>query len=186
MSEPARRKAVYEDLFHIPENTTGEIINGDLHVTLRPSRKHVYAATVLGDEIGSRYRAGRGGPGGWIVLIEPEIAFGKHIIVPDLAAWKKKRFPIEEPHNWISAAPEWVCEILSPNTAPIDRTQKMPVYAQHRVSHAWLIDPILRTLELFKQESGRWIFVGAYAEAARVRAEPFAEIELDLRALWLA
>jgi Uma2 family endonuclease len=184
MSEPPRR-AIYGDLFDIPENMTGEIINGELHATPRPSRKHVYAGSVLGDEIGSPYRAGRGGPGGWIILIEPEIAFGKDIIVPDLAGWKKERFPIEEPNNWISVAPNWVCEILSPSTSQVDRTEKMPVYAQHHVSHAWLIDPMLRTLEVFQLESDRWMVLGAYAKAAKVSVEPFVEIELDLSVLWL-
>ncbi len=67
-----------------------------------------------------------------------------------------------------------MCEILSPATPQVDRTEKMPLYAQHQVSPAWLIDPILRTLVL-----------GVYAKAAKVRAEPFSEIELDLGLLWL-
>jgi len=113
-----------------------------------------------------------------------QIAFGEDIIVPELAGWKKQRFPMEEPHNWISVVPDWVCEILSPNTAQVDRTEKMPIYSQHLVSYAWLIDPILKTLEIYKFEPGIWIGLGAYAESAKVRAEPFPEIELDLGLLW--
>jgi len=186
MTEPARKRAVYEDLYNIPENMTGEIINGELIVTPRPSRKHTIVTSRLGYEIGPPYDFGRGGgPGGWVILDEPEIAFGENILVPDLAGWKKERFPIEEPHNWISVAPDWVCEILSPGTAQVDRTEKMPLYAQHQVSHAWLIDPILKTLEVFRFEPGRWVVLGVYAKSARVRAEPFSEIELDLGLLWL-
>jgi Uma2 family endonuclease len=186
MTEPAIKKAIYEDLFDIPENMTGEIINGELIVTPRPSRRHSIVASSLGYEIGPPYHFGRGGgPGGWVILDEPEVAFGVSILVPDLAGWKKERFPIEEPHNWISVAPDWVCEILSPGTAQVDRTEKMPLYAQHQVSHAWLIDPILKTLEVFKFEPGRWVVLGVYAKSAKVRAEPFSEIELDLGLLWL-
>ena len=61
----------------------------------------------------------------------------------------------------------------------------MPIYAQHQVVHAWLIDPILKTLEVFKFEPGRWVVLGVYAESAKVRAEPFPEIELNLGLLWL-
>lgn len=104
--------------------------------------------------------------------------------MPDMAGWKKERFSVEEPHNWISVAPDWVCEILSPTTVQVDRAEKMPIYAQHHVLHAWLIDPIVRTLELFRLESGRWV-PGVYAKSARVHAEPFPEIELDLGLLWL-
>jgi Uma2 family endonuclease len=186
MTEAASEKAVYEDLFRIPENMVGEIIDGELVVSPRPSRKHIYAGSMLGGEIGPPYAFGRGGsPGGWVILDEPEISFGESILVPDLAGWKRERFPVEEPHNWISVAPDWVCEILSPTTALVDRAQKMPIYVQHQVSHAWLIDPILQTLEVFRFESGKWMVLGVYTKSARVRVEPFSEIELDLGLLWL-
>jgi Uma2 family endonuclease len=185
MTEPAPKRAVYDDLFDLPENMTGEIVNGELIVTPRPSRKHLYAGSTLGDEIGPPYRSGRGGPGGWVILDGPEISFGENILVPDLAGWKKERFPIEEPHNWISVVPDWVCEILSPSTAQVDRTEKMPIYAQHGVLHAWLIDPILKTLEVFRFEPGGWVVLGVYAKSAKVHAEPFSEIELDIGILWL-
>jgi Uma2 family endonuclease len=186
MTEAAREKAVYTDLLDIPENMIGEIIDGELVVSPRPSRKHIYAGSMLGGEISPRYAFGRGGgPGDWVILDEPEISFGESILVPDLAGWKRERFPVEEPHNWISAVPDWVCEILSPHTALVDRAQKMPIYAQHQVSHAWLIDPILQTLEVFRFESGKWMVLGVYAKSARVRVEPFSEIEMDLGLLWL-
>jgi len=185
MTEPARKRAVYEDLFGIPRNMTGEIVNGELVVTPRPSRKHANTASMLTAEIIPPYRSGRGGPGGWIILDEPEISFGEDILVPDLAGWKKERFPMEEPHNWISVAPDWVCEILSPSTAQVDRTEKMPIYSRHRVSYAWLIDPSLKTLEVYRFEPGIWIGLGAYAKSAKVRAEPFPDLELDLSLLWL-
>ncbi len=186
MTETARKRAVYEDLFDIPENMTGEIIDGDLIVTPRPSRKHIYAGSMLGGALGSPFVSGSGGgPGGWIILIGPEIAFGENILVPDLAGWKRERFPVEEPHNWISVRPDWVCEILSPHTALVDRTKKMSLYAHHEVCHAWLIDPILQTLEVFRLETGRWVVLGVHAQSDKVRAEPFAEIELDLALLWL-
>jgi len=185
VSEPATRRAVYEDLFDLPENMTGEIIDGQLIVTPRPSRKHINAASMLTAEIIPPYRSGRGGPGGWIILDDPEISFGENILVPDLAGWKRERFPMEEPHNWISVAPDWVCEILSPSTAQTDRTEKMPIYSRHHVSYAWLIDPIARTLEVYRFEPGVWIGIGAYSKSAKVRAEPFPELDLDLSLLWL-
>ncbi len=186
MTEPAIKRATYDDLFGIPENMTGEIMNGELYVTPRPSRKHSNTAASLGYELGPPYHFGRGGgPGGWIILDEPEIAFGENILVPDMAGWKKERFPVEEPHNWISVAPDWICEILSPTTAQVDRTEKMPIYARHQVPYAWLVDPILKTLEVFRLEPEHWVVLGVYAKSAKVRAEPFSEVEIDLGLLWL-
>ena len=185
MAEPARKKATYEDLYSIPENTTGEIINGELVVTPRPSRKHTSAASSLGFEIGPAYQFGRGGPGGWIIIIEPEISFGEDILVPDLAGWKEERFPEEEPHNWISVTPDWICEVLSPGTHRRDKMEKMPIYARHEVSYFWLLDPVVKTLDVFRLQYGEWVVAGLFVEDAKLRAEPFTEIEITLSDLWL-
>ncbi len=184
MSEAARKHAVYEDLYNVPENMTGEIINGELFVTPRPSRRHTETASSILIEIGPPYRYGRGGPGGWIILVEPEIGLAENILVPDLAGWQRDRYPGEEPHNWISVPPDWVCEILSPSTARLDKVKKMPVYAQHGVPHLWLVDPLAKTLDVFELQNGRWVLLGSYVEDDKVRAVPFAEVEIDLAGLW--
>jgi len=186
MAEAARTKKSYADLFDLPENVIGEIIDGEIIATPRPSRKHVSAGSSLGYQIGPRYQFGEsGGPGGWLILIEPEVGLGDDIIVPDLAGWRKERFPIEEPHNWISISPDWICEILSPSTVRIDKIRKMPLYALHGVPFLWLLDPSNKTLEVFRLESGRWLVLGTFAENDRVCAEPFLEAEIDLGNLWL-
>lgn len=132
MSDPAKNKATYEDLFSIPENMTGEIINGQLIATPRPSRHHTLVASRLGSKLISFYDFGRGGsPDGWIIIVEPEIQLGEHTLVPDLAGWKVERFPVKEDQNWISVSPDWICEILSPRTASLDKAEKMPIYAQY-------------------------------------------------------
>jgi Uma2 family endonuclease len=185
MSELAKKKATYEDLCGIPENTIGEIVDGELIVTPRPSRKHARSAFVLGNKIGSPYDLGEGGPGGWIFLIDPEIGLGEQIVVPDMAGWKRERFPFEEDHKWISAVPDWVCEILSPSTFRTDKVKKMPIYAHHGVGHIWLIEPVAMTMDAFALESGRWVLLASFAENDKVRAEPFQEIEISLEDLWL-
>lgn len=185
MIELARKRATYVDLYSIPENMVGEIIDGELIVSPRPSVRHSHAASSLGGEIVPPYKFGRGGPGGWIILDEPEISLGENIIVPDLAGWKRERFPIEEDHNWISVCPDWVCEVVSPGSVRIDRVKKMGIYAQHRVPYFWIIDPANNTLEVLKNEAGQWLIIGTYAEDDKVRAEPFQEIEIDLSFLWL-
>lgn len=186
MSEPAKKPATYEDLYSVPENMTGEIIDGELIVTPRPSRRHVYSASSVGGKLMPPYQFGEGGgPGGWIILIEPEIGLGEHILVPDLAGWRKERFPVDEETNWISVAPDWICEILSPGTARHDRITKMNIYGSHKVGYLWLIDPIERTFEAFRLESGRWFKLAGLKEDDKVRAEPFQEIDIDLAGLWL-
>ena len=187
MSEPAKRRATYKDLYGIPENMTGQIIDGDLVVTPRPSTRHSYVASSLGAEIVPQYRFSRSGegPGGWIILFEHELMLGEHLLVPDFSGWRKERFPGVPNENWISIPPDWVCEILSPSTARLDRVRKSPIYAQHEIPYLWLIDPNEKTLELFRLHAGKWLMLAAFAENDKVRAEPFQEVEIDLANLWL-
>ncbi len=186
MAVPAGKEATYEDLLNLPENMTGEIIDGELIVSPRPTRRHVDVASVLGAELVPPFRFGRGGgPGGWIIYDEPELHLGKNVIVPDLAGWRRERLSTAPDEHRFTVSPDWVCEILSPRTARIDRFRKMPIFAEHNVAFAWIIDPILRTLEVFRLESGRWLITGLYAEPVKVRAEPFEQVEIDLAGLWL-
>jgi Uma2 family endonuclease len=185
MPDTAKRQAVYEDLYHIPENTTGEIIDGVLIVRPRPGIPHIFASSALGSELQFPFQRGRGGPGGWIILDDPELHLGAHVIVPDLAGWRKERVLGKLHERHFTVAPDWVCEILSPSSARIDRIKKMRIFAEHGVPFAWLIDPLSRTLEVYGLESGRWAVLGLHGEDEKVRAEPFTEVELDLAHLWL-
>jgi Uma2 family endonuclease len=185
MSEPAKRKAVYDDLYNLPENMTGEIIEGELYTQPRPHSRHTNIELALGLELGSMYRYGRGGgPGGWIFLIESEVMLGENLLVPDLAGWRQERLPAPPKENWIAVVPDWVCEIQSPSTFRTDRVRKMPIYAAHNVPYLWLIDPLTKFLEAFKLNEGAWTLVGNYTEQDKVRIEPFQEVEIDLANLW--
>lgn len=185
MSEAAPKKAVYEDLYSLPENMTGQIIDGELTVTPRPSTRHSLTAMALSGKLTPPYLFGEGGPGGWIILYENEVMLGENLLVPDFSGWRKERFPGIPKENWISVPPDWVCEILSPGTSGLDRVRKMPVYARYGVGFVWLIDPNDRTLEIYRLESGKWLLLAAFAQDDKVRAEPFQEIEINLSQLWL-
>jgi Uma2 family endonuclease len=178
-------RPILEDLYNLPENMRGEIINGELIVTPRPARRHVEAAASLGGELVPPYRFGRGGPGGWIILDEPELHLEKDILIPDLAGWRKERLSTAPEEHRFTVPPDWVCEILSPKTARNDRIKKMRIYALHEVQSTWLIDLIVKTLEVFRLESGRWFLLNAFEQNDQVRAEPFQEVEIDIGNLWL-
>ncbi|MEZ4227328.1 MAG: Uma2 family endonuclease [Polyangiaceae bacterium] len=184
MVNPARARATYEDLVAVPSNKVAELIDGVLHAHPRPAARHTNAASVLGEELGPPFRRGRGGPGGWVILDEPELHLGADILVPDLAGWRRERMPQIPDVAFFSLPPDWACEVLSPSTEAIDRADKLPIYARERVSHAWLVDPIARTLEVLRLDGDTYRVIGTWRESARVRAEPFDAIDLDLSLLW--
>ena len=184
MANPARRRATYQDLRAVPEHLVAEIINGELVTRPRPAALHTRAASSLGGELYNPFDRGKGGPGGWIILDEPELHLHGDVLVPDLAAWRRERMPELPEAAAFELAPDCVCEVLSPSTAPIDRADKMPIYLREGVSYIWLVDPTPQTLEAFRLDSSSYRLLGVWRGAVSIRVEPFDELELELAALW--
>ena len=185
MAAPLERRATYQDVLAAPEHFIAEVIHGVLHLNPRPAKPHAAAASALGEELGPPFKRGRGGPGGWILLDEPELHLGADIVVPDLGGWRRSRMPVltnDEP--FFTLAPDWICEVLSPRTSKVDLTEKLPLYAREGVPHAWIVDPLQRTLEARRLEGGKWLILDVWRDDAKVCAEPFEAFELDLAVLW--
>jgi Uma2 family endonuclease len=181
---PFDRAASYDDLLKLPDHVVGEIVDGELHASPRPAPLHAIAGAGLGGLIVPPYSQGRGGPGGWWILYEPELHLGPDVLVPDWAGWRRTQMPAPPPTAYFTVAPSWICEILSPSTVTLDRARKLASYAREQVTHAWLIDPIARTLEVLRLEDGRWSILSTHAGTETVRVEPFNEVEVELAALW--
>jgi len=191
MNDPARkgerrRRATYEDLLAAPEHMVAEIIDGELVLSPRPASPHAFASSSLGADLVLRFGRGHGddSPGGWWILDEPQLRLGDEELVPDLAGWLRERVPEFPNVARHVVTPDWVCEIVSPSTARIDRVKKMPVYSRASVPCAWLVDPLARTLEVYRLEQGRWVVAGVYDGEEPVRAEPFEAVAFDLTLWW--
>jgi len=185
MATPAKRRATYEDVLAAPSHRVAQVVNGVLITHPRPATPHARAASMLGGELSGPFNRGKGGPGGWVILDEPELHLGPDILVPDLAGWRRERMPrVPMETAFLELAPDWVCEIPSPCTQGIDRGAKMDVYARERVRHAWLVDPLAKLLEVWRLEGEKWLRLGTWEGDARVHGEPFEVFELELGALW--
>lgn len=186
MREPGstRRRATYEDLRAVPDHLVAEILDGDLIVTPRPAIRHAHVGSALGAALHPPLGQGRGGPGGWWILDEPELHLDEDVVVPDIAGWRRERLPALPDAAYMTLPPDWVCEILSPSTERTDRLRKLTIYARERVAHAWLVNPSTRTLEIYRLEDAGWLLIGAHSEEETLRAEPFDVIALDLRVIW--
>jgi Uma2 family endonuclease len=149
-------------------------------------RSRMRASSILGHELTGPFDRGRGGPGGWWILDEPELHLGHDVLVPDLAGWRRSRLPVLKAEPFFTVSPDWVCEVLSPGTRGLDRVRKLRIYAREHVSHVWLVDPEERTLEVFRLQESQFLLAGNFDGDALVRAEPFEQVELELGALWLS
>jgi hypothetical protein len=177
-------KTPQEMWLELPDNVVGEIIMGELHVSPRPAPRHSNSASGVVDQVRGPFHSGKGGPGGWIILFEPEVHIDFNITVPDIAGWRRARLPQIPNEAFFSIAPDWICEVLSPGTAILDRARKMPLYAQQGVKNFWLVDPIEKTLEVYENNMGKWLLLHTYANDDKVRAVPFDAIEIELSSLW--
>lgn len=185
MAKPPERPATYDDLLALPEHVVGEIMDGELVVSPRPRSRHARATTRLGGRLDALFGGGDdGGPGGWVILFEPELHIVGQVMVPDLGGWRRERMPEMPDVPFFEIAPDWVCETLSPGTAARDRTRKMHHYARAGVSLVWLLDPGPQTLEVFRLDGEGWRLVMTAAGDAKVRAEPFEAVEIDLARVW--
>lgn len=185
--EPARRRATYEDLLQVPDILIAEIIEGELITSPRPAFSHARTVFRLSRALGpfDEDPDRPDGPGGWWLLFEPELHLGPNILVPDLAGWRQERMPVLPNVAYCEQPPDWVCEVVSPSSVRIDRIRKMAIYGREKVGHLWLVDPLARTLEVYRLEGRQWVVAGTYGGADSVRAEPFEALELDLSRWWL-
>lgn len=168
----------------VPDNMVAELIEGELFTSPRPAGPHTNAASGLGFFLGPAFQYGRGGPGGWWIFDEPEVHFGRDVLVPDLGGWRRERMPQFPQNHVFDIVPDWVCEVISPSSAYLDRHKKMPRYADEGIGHAWIVDPITHVIEVFRLVNGHWSTIQTCAKNEVVRIPPFDAIEIDLALLW--
>jgi Uma2 family endonuclease len=182
----AYNPTLYQQLEALPEGLTGEILNGQLHTQPRPAGPHALAEAGLAYDLIGSYGRGGDGPGGWWILVEPEVHFivDQEVAVPDLAGWRRERMPAIPQGHRFEVVPDWVCEILSPATASKDRQIKMPLYAAYGVAYSWLVDPMARNLEAYRLQNGEWQLLARATGNDKISVEPFDALKLDLSNLW--
>lgn len=184
MASPKPRPATYADIEALAPGLVGEIAFGVLHSHPRPAPRHGLAASAIGTELGNPFQRGKGGPGGWIFIDEPELHLGPHVVVPDIAGWRRESMPKLPDTAWIETPPDWLCEVLSPATQRFDRTDKLAIYAAAGVAHCWYADPIAKTLEVFALTGGKWLLAATFKDADPVSAPPFEVHTFPLDVLW--
>lgn len=185
MAAPPRKLATYDDLLQFPEDVRAEVLAGEVVVTPSPLPRHSSIQRAAGRFLGGPFDDDDG-PGGWWIFVEVDVRFGPHDIVrPDLAGWRRERLPKPGKVRPIDVAPDWICEIISPSTAAIDRVKKRQLYARGGVPFYWMIDPDARVLEALTLRDQTWTEVGVYDDSAVARIAPFDAIELEVGRLFL-
>lgn len=174
------------DWLALPDDHRFELIDGELVEKAAPTFEHGRAqghtAVAISGPFDRRV-GGPGGPGGWWIATEVDIALDGRVFRPDLAGWRRARAPEPLKERPVAVRPDWLCEIVSEANRTTDTVMKLRRYHQAGVPHYWILDHIDRTLTVHRH-TGDGYLVALRAEAGeRVHAEPFAELELQVSVL---
>jgi Uma2 family endonuclease len=186
MVDPARKRATVEDLRALPPDARAELIEGAVVHLPPPLPEHGRGQGAVGRFVGGPfdYDHGRGGPGGWWILPEVEVAMGGQVVRPDVSGWKRERLPSPWGLRPMDVAPDWICEVLSPGNEGHDRVYKANLYARSGVAFYWILNPAERILEAFELRDGGWLRLGAWEPGQTARVQPFDAIELEIGRLF--
>lgn len=187
MGEAHGKRAGYQEILDAPQDMLAELVDGELHLQPRPGARHVRASSRLGALLTPPFELARGGPGGWVILDEPELHLGEDVLVPDLAAWRSATAgALDWELAYFEVVPQWVCEVLSPSTAGRDRILKLDLYHANRVEWAWLVEPIDRTIEVYAWSESGWVRTQTAMGGEPIALQPFSEVRLEVDLIWPA
>jgi Uma2 family endonuclease len=189
MTQSAPRRTSLDDFLAIPEaERFHELIAGQLTPKAAPSGEHgaAQAGIVGAVQPGFQRRSGGpGGPGGWWIATEVEIALETGDIVrPDVAGWRRDRCPDRPSGTPVKLRPDWICEVLSQSNASDDTIAKLRLYHRVAVPYYWIADPRDTTLTVLRWSADGYVTRLRAARDERVRAEPFEAIELSVGRLF--
>lgn len=143
------RKMTYDEYCLLPDDRNQyELFDGDLVRTPWPSREHqkivLRLARFLADYV-ERHSSGE-------VYISPlDAIFDPYTVLqPDILFVSKER-QAEVEKERIEGTPDLVLEVLSPSTFHKDLRRKMAVYSRFGVQEYWIVNPEMKTIELYCQ-----------------------------------
>ena len=138
------RTATYQDVLDAPPHMVAEIVAGTLHTQPRPTKRHAWASSRLGGRLDGPFNSGDGGPGGWLIIDEPELHLGEDIVVPDIAGWRLETMTEDMEGAYFEQAPDWVWRgALAIDPKSLTRVQSvspMPGRRYH-ISGSWMPMP---------------------------------------------
>ena len=183
----AKRTPTFDELYleieRLPPRLTGQILTPGVLTTMsRPGASHDHTLANCVHALGHFDQ--RVGGHGWWIRQEFEVRFpGDRLAVLDLTGWRADQYPELPDDNPLRIVPAWCAEVLSPSTASNDRTLKLPLFASTGVAHVWLLDPSLRTIEVYESIDRRPTLVATARDADVVRLPPF-DVDLTLGTWW--
>lgn len=176
---PATTLLTYEDYLRTPEiKKRFEIIDGVMEfMTPAPTKSHQVCLAEL--HIFLRTAAkGRG----QIFLAPFDVLVSRQPLrtrQPDLFFVRKERLHIVK--DQVEEGPDVVVEILSPSNCRKAVVEKLADYARIGVQECWMVSTETRTLELWRNQKGRFRPAATFRPGQKVRSQVFPAFVLPAK-----
>ena len=116
---------------------------------------------------------------------------GVDVMLTDTTAVAPDHCFYNKPHgNWMiggdfyAGPPDLVAEVLSPPTRTIDRGIRMELYSRAGVPHLWLLDPEIRTVELYQLTNRTYDLAATYSPGQAFKCDLFDDFEFSVSELF--
>jgi len=182
---PAASELSLDEWFALPEDESGELVNGHLEEEEVPDYLHELLVALLVRLLGNWIFP----QGGLVAGSDAKFAVAsRRGRKPDLTVYLpgSRRPPTR---GLIRVPPDIAVEIVSPTPRDgrRDRVEKLADYAAFGVAWYWLLDPQLRSLEILELDSeGRYLHVLGASSGTLEKVPGCEGLTLDLDAIWAA
>lgn len=105
-------------------------------------------------------------------------------IQPDLLFVSNERDFVIRENNGIVGSPDLVVEILSKGTMSKDRGDKQEVYEQFAVREYWIVDPLNKSVEVYRMQENRYRLFASAVEEGIIKSAVLPDFELEVASIF--
>ena len=168
-----------DDIYNLPEGSRAELIDGQIYDMAPPCRRHQDILSFLHLAIGN-YIANNNGeckvyPAPFAVFL---FADDSKYLEPDISVICDKG---KLDDRGCKGSPDWVIEIVSPASRPMDYYTKLSLYRSAGVREYWIVDPMKQTVLVYDMEHDSAPAIYSFAD--NIKANIYDDLWIDFRKL---
>ena len=162
------------DIYSLPDGERAELIDGQIYFMAPPTRKH---QDIAGELFGTIWEYIRANTGSCRPYVAPFAVFlnenDRNYVEPDISVICDKSKLTDK---GCSGAPDWIIEIVSPSSRPMDYNKKLLKYGTAGVREYWIVDPMKQLIMVYNFEYDTF---EQYSFSDKVKAGIYEDFEID-------
>ena len=170
-----------DDIYNLPDGSRAELIDGQIYYMAPPTRKHQEILSFLHAAIYNHITENKGeckvSPAPFAVFL---FADNSKYLEPDISVICDKD---KLDDQGCKGAPDWIIEIVSPGSRPMDYYTKLALYRSASVREYWIVDPMKQTILVYDMEHDSAPAIYSFADNIKVNI--YDDLWIDFRKLTL-